>query len=197
MKATGRADLDLSNVFLKWPICAMGLSTWKGVHTDPDSPRGNLEVRTVQRNVFLPEMLIADTGCSVLPMGTEGADCLSPDWPHAAGTRDHGDGLLLPPPSSAAWKEKKIALRGARKTDNQGLISPCLPGLKMRGGIQGGRLPCLDTSGKRWWKFMFWKKSEMRSEGRRINILDSIFTPLCKEPYQIVIVSEFCSWDPV
>ena len=60
-------------------MCYGGSCPPKGVHRDPGSPRGNLELRTVQRNVFLPEMLIADKGCSVLPMGTEGADCLSPD----------------------------------------------------------------------------------------------------------------------
>lgn len=32
----------------------------------------------------------------------------------------------------------------------------------------------------------------MRSEGRIINNLDSIFSPLCKEQYQIVIVNDFC-----
>lgn len=32
----------------------------------------------VQGNVFLPEMLVAAKGCSVLPVGT-GADCPSPD----------------------------------------------------------------------------------------------------------------------
>lgn len=37
------------------------------------------------------------------------------------------------------------------------------------------------------------KQSEMRSEGRRINILDSVFSPLCKEPYQRAVVSDFFS----
>jgi len=53
-------------------------------------------------------MLVADKGCSVLPMGAGGAD--SSDWPGAAGTGGYGAGLLLPPPSSAAWTEEKTAL---------------------------------------------------------------------------------------
>lgn len=55
---------------------------------------------------------------------------------------------VLPPPAPAAGKEEKIALRGAGKTDSEGFVCLCLPGLKLRGGIQGDRLPRLGTSGR-------------------------------------------------
>lgn len=87
---------------------------------------------------------------------------------------------MLPPPAPAAGKEEKIALRGARKTDNEGCICLCLPGLNLRGGIQGDRLPRLHTSEREGKNSHSEKKSEMRSEGRSINILDGISPPLSR-----------------
>lgn len=71
----------------------------KGARTDPDSPRGDPDVRIVQRNVFLQEMPIADEGCNVLTTGMEAADCPSPDAGFKLlrpGTRGLGCCLLLP-----------------------------------------------------------------------------------------------------